>query len=284
MSTDTVLTSRGSGASRKGRLLVALDIDGTVLGEDGSLSDAVVDEVGRVAALGHEVMLATGRSVADTMPILDRLRLAPEYAVCSNGAITVQRDRTAPTGYRRRFIETFDPTEVLQQIRPHLASGRYAVEDEEGVYLYSGGAFPEGFLEANGRHVEFEELLHQPATRVVVISPGHDMEDFLAVVERMGLHRVSYAIGWTAWLDIAPDGVNKATALERVRGILGIPRSNVIAAGDGRNDIDMLEWARTAGRGIVMGQAPEDVVEAGSELTAPVTQDGLAQALASILR
>ena len=33
----------------------------------------------------------------------------------------------------------------------------------------------------------------------------------------MGLHRVSYAVGWTAWLDIAPDGVNKATALERVR-------------------------------------------------------------------
>lgn len=282
MSTETMGASRREPSGQEDRMLIALDIDGTVLGEDGSLSDAVVDEVGRVAGLGHEVMLATGRSVADALPILDRLGLAPEYVVCSNGAITMQRDTTAPTGYRRRFVETFDPTAVLEQIRPHLSSGRYAVEDEEGVYLYSGGSFPDGFLEANGRHVEFEELLGRPATRVVVISPGHDMEDFLAVVERMGLHRVSYSIGWTAWLDIAPDGVNKATALERVRRILGIPRSRVIAAGDGRNDIDMLEWARTTGRAIVMGQAPEDVVEAGSELTDPVTQDGLARALTSI--
>ena len=66
----------------------------------------------------------------------------------------------------------------------------------------------------------------------------------------MGLHKVSYNVGWTAWLDIAPDGVNKATGLERVRDELGIPRSRVLAIGDGRNDIDMLEWAASAaGRG-----------------------------------
>jgi hypothetical protein len=55
----------------------------------------------------------------------------------------------------------------------------------------------------------------------VVLSPGHALDDFLAVVEQMGLHKVSYNVGWTAWLDIAPDGVNKATALERVRDLLG---------------------------------------------------------------
>ena len=69
-------------------------------------------------------------------------------------------------------------------------------------------------------------MLNLPATRVVVISPDHDMADFLAVVEKMGLHRVSYAIGWTAWLDTAADGVNKATAMERVRIELGIPRES----------------------------------------------------------
>lgn len=52
------------------------------------------------------------------------------------------------------------------------------------------------------------------------------MEGFLAVVEKMGLHRVSYAIGWTAWLDTAADGVNKATAMERVRIELGILRES----------------------------------------------------------
>jgi Cof subfamily protein (haloacid dehalogenase superfamily) len=278
MSSDTIP------AVRHDRLLIALDLDGTVLGVDGTLSDAVIEEVRRVAGLGHEVMVATGRSVADALPILKQLGVTPEYAVCSNGAITVHRDPSSPSGYRRRFVETFDPTEVLQRIRPYLASGRYAVEDEDGHYLYSGGEFPDGFLEAKGTQVEFEELLHRDATRVVVISPGHDMEDFLEVVERMGLHRVTYAIGWTAWLDIAPDGVNKATALERVRGILGIPRERVVVAGDGRNDIDMFEWAREHGRAIAMGQAPQEVLAASSEVTAPVTSDGLAAALRTIER
>jgi Cof subfamily protein (haloacid dehalogenase superfamily) len=278
MSSDTIP------AVRHDRLLIALDLDGTVLGVDGTLSDAVIEEVQRVAGLGHEVMVATGRSVADALPILKQLGVTPEYAVCSNGAITVHRDPSSPSGYRRRFVETFDPTEVLQRIRPYLASGRYAVEDEDGHYLYSGGEFPDGFLEAKGTHVEFEELLHRDATRVVVISPGHDMEDFLEVVERMGLHRVTYAIGWTAWLDIAPDGVNKATALERVRGILDIPRERVVVAGDGRNDIDMFEWAREHGRAIAMGQAPQEVLAASSEVTAPVTSDGLAAALRTIER
>jgi 5-amino-6-(5-phospho-D-ribitylamino)uracil phosphatase len=278
MSSDTIPDVRHD------RLLVALDLDGTVLGIDGTLSDAVIEEVRRVSGLGHEVMVATGRSVADTLPILQQLGVTPEYVVCSNGAITVHRDATSPSGYRRRFVETFDPTDVLQRIRPYLASGRYAVEDEEGHYLYSGGEFPDGFLEAKGTQVEFADLLHRDATRVVVISPGHDMEDFLEVVERMGLHRVTYAIGWTAWLDIAPDGVNKATALERVRALLDIPRERVVVAGDGRNDIDMFEWAREHGRAIAMGQAPQEVLAASSEVTAPVTSDGLAAALRTIER
>ncbi|WP_108249423.1 HAD family hydrolase [Planctomonas deserti] len=276
MSSDTIP------AVRHDRLLIALDLDGTVLGMDGTLSDAVTEEVQRVSGLGHEVMVATGRSVADALPILTQLGVSPEYVVCSNGAITMHRDPSSPEGYRRRFVETFDPTDVLQRIRPYLASGRYAVEDEDGHYLYSGGEFPDGFLEAKGTQVEFEELLHRDATRVVVISPGHDMEDFLAVVERMGLHRVTYAIGWTAWLDIAPDGVNKATALERVRRLLDIPLERVVVAGDGRNDIDMFEWAREHGRAIAMGQAPQEVLAASSEVTAPVTSDGLAAALRTI--
>ncbi len=129
----------------------------------------------------------------------------------------------------------------------------------------------------------FEKLAHEPATRVVVISPGHAMEEFLAAVELMGLHQVSYNVGWTAWLDIAPDGVNKSTALERVRDAHGIPRDRVLCVGDGRNDIEMLDWAtRGGGRGVAMGQAPEEVVAVASEVTASDTEDGLAKALATL--
>lgn len=264
------------------RWLVALDIDGTVLHEDGSLSPAVIEQVHRVRDAGHEVMLATGRSVAMTMPILDRLDIVPEYVVCSNGAITLRRDDHAPTGYRRHRVETFDASGVLERIRPHLTHANYAVENEEGLYRYHG-SFPDGALGAVSEEVPFERLAHEPATRVVVISPGHAMEEFLAAVELMGLHQVSYNVGWTAWLDIAPDGVNKSTALERVRDSLGLPRDRVLCVGDGRNDIEMLDWAMSGGgRGVAMGQAPEEVMAVASEVTGRDIEDGLAQALATL--
>jgi hydroxymethylpyrimidine pyrophosphatase-like HAD family hydrolase len=264
------------------RLLIALDIDGTVLHEDTTLPPAALEQVHRLRDAGHEVMLATGRSVAMTLPVLDRLDITPAYVVASNGAILLKRDPDAPTGYRRHHVETFDPTEVLTSIRPHLTQANYAVEDETGVYRYTGW-FPDGALGAVSHEVPFEQLCSEPATRVVVISPGHAMEEFLAVVELMGLHQVSYNVGWTAWLDIAPDGVNKSTALERVRDALGIAGEHVVTVGDGRNDIEMLGWAAAlGGRGIAMGQAPAEVIAAASEVTARDTDDGLAKALATL--
>ena len=263
------------------RLLIALDIDGTVLREDGSLGDDVVTQIARVRDLGHEIMLATGRSVAMTLPVLERLSIVPEYVVCSNGAITLRRDVDAPTGYSRAFVETFNPSEVLTTIKANLENANFAVEDEDGLYRFTG-AFPDGALGAASVKVEWDELVAHTATRVVVISPEHAIEDFLSVVERMGLHKVSYNVGWTAWLDIAPDGVNKATALERVRGLLDIPRSRVIAMGDGRNDIDMLEWAAVEGRGIAMGQAPDEVHAAANEKTASDLEDGVARVFATL--
>jgi Cof subfamily protein (haloacid dehalogenase superfamily) len=258
------------------RLLIALDIDGTVMREDGTITDAVHTQIARMVELGHEVMIATGRSVAMTMPVVDRLGITPQYIVCSNGAITLKRDPDAPLGYRREMVETFDPSEVLQTVRANLNTANYAVEDEDGLSRYTG-SFPDGALGAGSEKVEFDDLLGQRATRVVVISPEYAIEDFLDVVEDMGLHKVSYNVGWTAWLDIAPDGVNKATALERVRELLDIPRDRIIAVGDGRNDIDMLEWASQSGRGVAMGQAPAEVQDAANELTATDLDDGVAR-------
>lgn len=258
--------------------LIALDIDGTTLHEDGTISDAVIRQIRRVAEAGHEIMLATGRSAAATLPVLDRLEITPKYIVCSNGAITLHRDPDAPMGYRREWVETFNPSEVLLSIRSHLSNARYAVEDEHGYYRYTE-PFPDATIGIDSEHVDFDELLSRDATRVVVVSPDHDMDDFLEVVEQMGLNRVSYAIGWTAWLDIAPDGVNKATAMERVRAELGVPRSRVMAVGDGRNDIDMLLWAGESGRGVAMGQAPDEVKAASTELTATDLDGGVARVL-----
>ena len=267
--------------ARDDALLIALDVDGTILAEDGSLAEAVRRAVTGVLERGHLVMIATGRSAQSTVPVARALGIDPEYLVCSNGAVTLRRDDAGEDGYRREFVETFDPTEVLTTIRGALAGAEYAVEDARGFFRYTE-RFPQSAVGEGSEQVPFEQLLDVDTTRIVVISPNHGTEDFLGVVERMGLQRVSYAVGWTSWLDIAPDGVNKATAMERVRDLLGVPRSRVIAVGDGRNDIEMLEWAAAEGRGVAMGQAPPEVLAVAGERTGPVEADGLARLLDSL--
>jgi hydroxymethylpyrimidine pyrophosphatase-like HAD family hydrolase len=259
---------------------VALDIDGTIMHEDETIDPAVAAAVDAAASRGHLVTLATGRSWATTAPVLAELGLAPEYVVCANGAITMRRDDASPEGYVRAHVETFDPTAVLERIRAFLPGGRFLVELPDGFRLYT-----EGMTEWNlerAREVPFEELLGQQATRVVATSVDHGLEEFFAIVEQMGLHHVSYAIGWTAWLDLAPDGVNKATALERVRGWLDLPADRVIAVGDGRNDVEMFQWAGAAGRAVAMGQAPDEVKHAAREVAGTIHDAGLAEVLDSL--
>jgi hydroxymethylpyrimidine pyrophosphatase-like HAD family hydrolase len=94
---------------------------------------------------------------------------------------------------------------------------------------------------------------------------------------------VSYAIGYTAWLDISPQGVTKASALESHRSRLGIDKSQVLVMGDGRNDIDMFHWAKSGGGiAFAMGQAPEEVQLAATDVTGSVTDDGVATVLAGL--
>jgi len=264
--------------------LVALDVDGTVLHEDETLDAAVIDAVRDAQERGHEVTLATGRSWHTTLPVLRALGLGPEYVVCANGAVVMRRQGDAlgagAPEYVRAHVETFDPSEVLTRIRDHLPEGRFMVELEDGRRLYTTGMADWDL--SNAVEVAFDGLLGTDATRVVVVSPDHELEDFLGIVDRMGLHKVSYAVGWTSWLDIAPDGVNKSTALERVREWLDVPRSRVLAVGDGRNDIEMFQWAALAGRAVAMGQAPDEVRAAATEITGSIGEAGLVPVLESL--
>ncbi|PPI56063.1 HAD family hydrolase [Rathayibacter toxicus] len=265
------------------RRLVILDVDGTVMHEDGRITEPVQEAITRVVAQGDEVMLATGRSPGATLPVVALLGIEPEYLVCCNGAVTLRRDPEAEGGYRIDVVETFDPTKVLEQILRRLPDAHYAVEDAEGRFFYTE-AFPGGAtMGATTERVAFDDLLGRLCTRVVVISPETEIEEFAVLIEELGLRQVSYAIGWTAWLDIAPHGVNKSTALERIRHDLGIERRQVVALGDGRNDIEMLTWAAEQGSGWAMGHAPQEVLAVASAVLPTVDEDGVAVALLSLL-
>lgn len=260
------------------RLLIALDIDGTLILEDESLSPGVVDAVEHAHRAGHEVMVATGRSWEGTRGILRVLGIAPEFAVCSNGAVVLKRIEADELRYERWHVETFDPRQVLEQLRDHLPDARYMVELADGQRLYTEPL--EDWNLTRARRVTFEELGAQPVCRVVVVSPDQGEQDFVELVSRIGLNHVSYAVGWTAWLDIAPLGVDKSTGLERVRTALGIDPEHVLVMGDGRNDVGMFRWAlENGGRAVAMAQGPQEVRDAAGETTTSVQAGGVAAVL-----
>ncbi|GAA2178489.1 HAD family hydrolase [Leucobacter tardus] len=265
------------------RHIIALDLDGTVLDHDpesraGLIAPDLAAAVQALHRAGHEVVISTGRSVDATLPIVEELRIRPEWVICCNGAVTLQRDPLAERSYRREYIEAFDPTEVLQRIRTHLVTAAFALERPDGSFLYTE-EIESGTLPARQKRVAFEDLLGVQTTRVVVVSPDHHLQDFLDVVQSMGLDNVAYSVGFTSWLDIAPFGVNKASALEVVAARVDIDRSRVFAAGDGHNDIDMLKWAAKHGDAVAMGQADATVQAVASRVTGTVSEGGLLSAL-----
>lgn len=263
------------------RLLVALDVDGTVILEDETLSPGIVGAIAHARRTGCEVTLATGRSWEGTRGILAALDMTPEYVVCSNGAVVMKRCDDGIAAYERFHTETFDPAQVLQMLHDHVPDARYLVELADGTRRFTE---PVGNWNlANAEQVTFAQLAAEPVSRVVVVSPGHTEQDFIDLVHRIGLNQVSYAIGWTAWLDIAPMGVDKSSGLRIVQQLLEVEPSDVLVIGDGRNDLGMFEWAQAGGgRAIAMAQAPQEVRDAAGETTLHVADGGAAIVLAAL--
>lgn len=250
--------------------MLALDLDGTTLNHMGELAPTVRDAVQGL----HEdvnVVIATGRSIIATLPVVDQLGLDRGYVVCANGALTLELDPAADQGYTIIDKVTFDPRHVLERLRRALPDARIAVE-EPGIGFKVSRHFPEGELMGVSREVDWEELVAHPVTRVTLRQPEATAEEFMQMVERAGLHGVSYAVGWSAWLDINPEGVSKASALEIVRRHLGVEPEHTVACGDQRNDLEMLYWAAW---GVAMGNAPDEVKAVADEVTSHVDEDGL---------
>jgi 5-amino-6-(5-phospho-D-ribitylamino)uracil phosphatase len=279
----TVTDDASPGGRNKDGWLVAIDLDGTTIDEQGQATAEVVAQLRRIEREGHHILVATGRSTATTLPVLDHIGVWPEYLVCSNGGVILRRDVGAPNGYERLHTAGFDVSAVLEAIRTALPEAHIAVEDEAGVYRYTH-PFPPATTEAAEDQVivPFETLLDGLAIRVVAVMPDHDVSEFRAVVESIALTGVTFSLGWTAWLDIAAEGITKAAAAEKIRLMLGYNRRRVMAVGDGFNDIEFIQWAGGSGRGVAMGHAPEALRAVATEITGTLAEDGLAHVLASL--
>ncbi|WP_372735386.1 HAD family hydrolase [Nocardioides sp.] len=259
--------------------MIALDIDGTLLrwiadrgASHSEVAAPVHDAVQRALDAGAHVVLASGRSSDGMTPVADLLDLhtpgnEPLWIVASNGAVVFRYPPMEVV-----LEETFDARPAVRAVLAEHPEALVAVE-ERGVGYRVTRPFPEGELSGEMVLTDVEDLVAAPVSRVIIRDPEATVDDFVALAERLGLHGTDYFVGWTAWLDLAPVGVTKASGLQYVVDRLGLTAADVLAIGDGRNDIEMLQWA---GRGVAMGQALPQVIAAADDVTASVDEDGAA--------
>ena len=253
--------------------LLALDIDDTIVTHLGSVNERVVEAVGRATDAGINVVLSTGRTISTTAPIARALGL-DGWVVCSNGALLAMVEPET-------IVETvtFDPRSILDRIVTLLPDAVYAVEDTHGVF-HATRIFGAGSLGLSLREVPFEHLLNEPVVRLVVRSDEHVETGFGEIVEQMGLHTVIFGVGDTAWMDIGPTGVSKATMLAKLCTRLDVNPARTVAVGDSWNDIDMLAWA---GTGVAMGSAPRALTNVADAMTDATPGDGVAEVIDALL-
>lgn len=265
--------------------MVALDIDGTLLkwveGE-GTTYETIEPRVSAAIRRAHDagahIVLASGRSphgmtgIADLLDLPDRIGLEgePLWIVASNGAVVF---RYLPGGsIDVVHEETFDAGPAVRAIVAEQPTALVAVENRGLGYRVSA-PFPVGELSGEMTVAAIDDLVAEPVSRVIIRDPQATADDFVALGARLGLHGTDYVVGWTAWLDLTPVGVSKAAGLDHVARALGVAQADVLAIGDGRNDIEMLTWA---GRGVAMGQAVQSVLDAADAVTDSVHDDGAA--------
>jgi len=249
--------------------LAAIDLDGTLIRSDGSLSERTRSAL-RDTPL--EIVLVSARGPRGVREVVDECGLEGT-AIASNGGIVI--DLESGELVRVRAIETEVAMRVVQALRERLPGILFGVERE-------AFAHEEGFAAwnwtppADTRIGDALELLDRPPTKLILRHPGYELDVIAAAArEVLGDEGAVYISGeWV--VEVSAAGVNKATALAEICAERGVAAADVVAFGDHLNDLPMLAWA---GRGIAVANAHPDVIAAADEVTASNDEDGVAAVL-----
>lgn len=252
-------------------LLIALDLDGTLVPPGGEVPETTVRAVAGTHDAGHHIVIATGRSLVGVPPIVRRLGLREGWVVASNGAVIARITRRH--SLLLEDMQTFDPTTAVRKVWAALPDALVAVE-VVGYGWRVNQRFAPGLLNGRQRVVREQDLWEQPTTRAVVHADG--VTDLLADIRSAG---VTATPAGTDWIDLTAVGLSKASAVEKVRSALGVVPEATLAIGDGINDIELLTWAA---HGVAMGHAPGALKAVADEVTGTIDEHGAATVLRSL--
>lgn len=250
-----------------GKRLFFFDIDGTLIPADtyDLPSPAIRGALAALRAEGHKTFLCTGRTLCDITPEL--MESGFDGVVAGAGAY-IQMDgacvlhRTIPLPLLRETVE-----QILRCRVSCLLEGTYTM-----YYAGQGSrVLPWDLPRLTGaEELTGEESIEKFTARVST------PEEFAPLKAFLEQHYEIYASDDGLFYEMAPKGWNKASAVRWLCSYCGVRLEDTVAFGDSRNDLLMLQ---TAGTGIAMGHAPEDVRRIAQFVTGSVEEDGIFSAL-----
>jgi len=271
----------------KYRLLVT-DIDGTLMGRDGSISMENKEALAKAIDLGVKVSLSTGRTLLSAMKIINQLPL-DGYHILFDGALVINPSRNEEV-----YVQPINKVlvrEAVEFARVHdinlelYSTSQYFVERENwasDIRREYFGIYPTlvDFTDIweRERIIKGTVAVHSAEEKAGADSLCHQFKDNL-----QELH-----FSWTTtpaypdvdFVNIVAPEVSKGKALEALTSHLEIPLTEVMAIGDGRNDLSLLT---TAGLAVAMDNAADEVKAVADYITLDVDHNGAAAAIKKFL-
>jgi hydroxymethylpyrimidine pyrophosphatase-like HAD family hydrolase len=298
--------------------LIAVDMDGTLLGPDDRLTPATIAAVGRARAAGLPVVPVTGRPERLIWDVAAEAGLGP-LAVGVNGAVILDLD--SGSILERNGFSGPAAVAIVDLLRAEVPGLSLAVDEGE-LFAYEPDLL-RGLdtAERKGRvaYDDVREVAARGCLKLVGRVPGVSSLDLAAIVspllrakpadgdagarppgphgtadggsatpeaEHAGMDRdvpgdqAEVTASDIAWIDIGPPGLSKATGLTEVCRRLGVPLGDVAAIGDHYNDLPML---RVVGLPVAMGNAIADVLNVAARVMPSNAEDGVAVFINEVL-
>jgi hypothetical protein len=257
--------------------LLALDLDGTLLREDKTISERSKVAIAECHRQGIEVVIATGRMYISALPYARELELTLPI-IAYQGALIREIEGRVVSHLPMTKQETLAVLEHLKKYELHInvyIGDRLLMdrESERGKeYAKMIGVVIE--------YTHFPGGVEEEVTKITVIGKPETIDQAVAEMDRELAAKLNMTRTLNNFLEISDAKATKATALDTLGEMLGIKREEIMAFGDSPNDADMIAYA---GCGVAMGNAHPSIKEASDFITLDNERDGVARVIEKLL-
>lgn len=255
------------------------DLDGTLLDDQKQISGENQVAIERAVAMGHRVVLSSGRATPSVYKQVRKLGLDRPgcYAIAFNGAAVIRCD-TGEALYERGL----EPELVCYLFREARQAGIHCQTYQDGYTLAERQSEVLDYYDRSTQGVskvvpDIRDVLavHPPKVLLADLTYSGELETFRRAHEAKLAGRAEATFSCPEYLEYLPPGVSKGYALDWLCGHLGIPPADSVAAGDEANDLSMI---RAAGVGAAMANGVEALKAEADYITcADNNHDGLAE-------